>query len=377
MVAGIAQADAASDRVTIANTMRAVAALSDGWRQLSAAAPPNVFLTFDWYSIWMEHLLAGGLQGQMEPWVLAVRGDETTIGIAPLVRRTVTRAGWRVRKLEFVTTHADYNELVLGAEAAGLNYSVLAELGREARNWELIDLMDLRDDCGQVESLERAVQGMGLAYHVFNEPAGCLYMPIDGPWQHVRTKKYLRFARRAWAAFEEHVSDGYRVRVIDEPHCEQGLLERIIAVEAQKQVDGQPTKPVIGAYPDIFQKLINQLGPSKTVAVVVVEQNERLVAWRWLYRCGNALWDYLTAYDHAFGEMSPGTLLLCAALDYGFAQGCTEFDFLRGMDTYKQRWTTTFRRNRRMIIWNRRWQSRVAAMLYLNARRRMLSGQVQ
>ncbi|MDR3742175.1 MAG: GNAT family N-acetyltransferase [Terracidiphilus sp.] len=373
MNATYAKGVAAHSHVTLANTMQSVALLRSNWQQLSAIARPNIFQSFAWYSAWSEHLIADDPQPRLEPWVLALRNNIDIVGISPLVRRTVIRGGWHVRKLEFVTPHADYNELTLGKEPIELNEVILASLAETSREWELLDLMDLRNDCGQADQLAQAVKDAGLSFRVFDEQAGCLYMPIDGPWIEMRTRKHLRFARRAWAALEERACEGYRVRVIDEPHYEPGLLDRMIKVEAQKRVNGKLAKPVIGAFRDVFQKLIDELGPSRSIAVVVVEKNDTLIAWRWLYCCGNVLWDYLTAYDHAFGELSPGTLLLCAALDYGFAHGYSEFDFLRGTDAYKLRWTRTYRRNQRVLVWNRRWRSRVAARLFLGIRRNTLA----
>jgi CelD/BcsL family acetyltransferase involved in cellulose biosynthesis len=368
-----ATALATRSQVILANTPQSVAQLSGDWQQLSTIARPNVFQSFAWYTAWSERLLADIPQHCLQPWVLTVHSNDSVIGISPFIRRTITRGGFHVRKIEFVTTHADYNEFALGMEPTELNRAMLGSLASTTREWELLDLMDMRNDYGQADQLAQACQEAGLAYRIFDEQSGCLYMPIDGPWNEICTQKHLRFARRAWAAHEERVSDGYRVRVIDEPHHEPGLLDRIIAVEAQKQVNGKTAKPVIGAFRDVFQKLIDELGPNRSIAVLVVEKDDTLIAWRWLFCCGNVLWDYLTAYDHSFGEISPGTLLLCAALDYGFAHGYTEFDFLRGMDAYKQRWTSTSRRNRRILVWNKRWRSRIAAKLFLSTRRSTLT----
>ena len=348
------------------SSVHAIAELRTDWNRLSDVAPaPNVFTTYEWYQAWIGRLIADSGPGSLEPWLLVVRQGETIAGIAPMVRRVAIRGGIRVRKIEFLTHHADYNELVVGCDVPALTAAVLDTLARSTHEWDLLDLMDLRDDAAQANLLERTAVHAGLYRRAFAEPDGCLYMPIDAPWAEARSRKHLRFARRASLAFEQRAHEGFRARVIDRPHIEADLLQRIIAVEAQKHVAGQLSRPVVGRYREVFQALVDTLGPRGGIAIVVVEKDERLIAWRWLYRCGSKLWDYLTAYDHAFSELSPGTILLCESIDYGFAQGVQEFDFLRGMDMYKQRWTSTFRSNRRMILWSRRWKSRLAAWALL------------
>jgi hypothetical protein len=167
-------------------------------------------------------------------------------------------------------------------------------------------------------------------------------------------RKRLRFARRAFDGFSERARDGFRVRIIESPHLEPGLLEKMIDLEDQKHVDGKLSQPFIGVYPEVFKSIFETLGPLGWIRVVLVELKDRLVAFRFLYQCGGKLWDYLTAYDHKYSDLSPGTVLICGAIDYGYLNGFDEFDFLRGEESYKLRWTSESRQNYRLVIWNHR-----------------------
>lgn len=355
--------------VELVSTEEGVVALEKEWKRLSAAAEnPNVFSTYDWFRVWMQQAISESGREALQPFVPVIRQQGTVVGLAPLVRRRVKNWGSYVRKLEFVTCHADYNELVVGRDKAGLAGAMMNYLAHRPRDWELCDLTELREAGDQVSTVRDAARGAGLAHRPFLEADGCLYMPIDAPWSDSRKKKQLRFARRASLGIEERAAEGFRVRVIDRPDLESNILERIIAVEAQKQVNGQLSAPFIGKYPELFRSLLDALGPQGSIAIVVVEKNEELVAYRFLYRCGSKLWDYQTAYHHAYADLSPGTVLIGGAVDYGYRNGCDEFDFLRGMDDYKQRWTHTFRRNKRILIWNQRWLSRLSAFLLVRQR---------
>lgn len=339
--------------------------LEEAWNRLSASSDSsNVFTTYGWYRAWLRRLIVDEGPKRLQPYVLAIKLDGAIVGIAPLVRRVVLRLGFRVRKIEFLTHHSDYNDLVVGADVLSLTHQAMEFLARDADDWDFVDLRELRDDGGRLAMMESATADAELLYRLSSEPEGCPFMPIDAPWSEFRRKKHLRFAHRASLKLDEGASEGISARVIDQPHREQDLLERIIAVEAQKHVGGELSGPFIGLYPEVFRSLFDDLGPRGLIAVVVVEKGNHLVAWRLLFCCGTKLWDYLTAYDHAFGELSPGTNLISAAIDYGFDRGFDEFDFMRGADTYKMRWTSQVRRNQRMILWSRRWISRLGAFAY-------------
>ena len=339
--------------------------LEDDWNRLSTSSDsPNVFTTYAWYRAWLRRLIADEGRERLQPYVLVIKREGAIVGISPLVRRVISRFGFRVRKLEFLTHHADYNDLIVGENVRALTREAMEFLARSAHDWDFVDLRELRDDSNRLAITESATAGAGLLHRLSSEPDGCPYMPIDAPWSEFRKKKHLRFARYASLGIEKRTDDGFRVRVIDQPHREKDLLERMIEVDAQKNIDGSFSGSFIGTFREVFRSLIDDLGPRGLFAVVVAKKGDRLVSWLLLFRNGTKLWDYQTAYDHAFGKFSPGTILISTAIDYGFEHGCDEFDFLRGMDWYKTRWTSQFHLNQRMIFWNWRWISRLGAFAY-------------
>jgi len=163
-------------------------------------------------------------------------------------------------------------------------------------------------------------------------------------------------------------SEGLRVRVIHDPHTEPELLEKMIAVEAQKEVGGKRSVPLIGCNTDVFASLFATLGPLGWLRVAVMELGDRLIGWELIFHCGSKLWSYQGAYDREFSRLSPGTMLLPTVIDYGRTHGCTEYDFLGGEETYKLKWATDLHQTYRLLIWNRRWMSEFFAWTYLKFR---------
>jgi CelD/BcsL family acetyltransferase involved in cellulose biosynthesis len=344
--------------------------LQEDWNRLSEASEdPNVFMTFDWSRAWNQRDTQEDRNGRRRLNVLVLRKDGAIAGISPLVRRKVSRWGFGVRKVEFLGTEGDYNDLALGSDLAGLSRAIVDFLAETQDQWDLVDLRDLRATGNTLALIEDALSHTKLRYRIVPEKGRYPYLLIDAPWsvmvgrlspsaRHTLRKKQRRLERMR--------ADGLRVRIIENPHEEPGLLQKLMALEGQKRVDGELSQPFIAAYPEVFQSLFDTLALRGWVYIALMEIGDRPVAWRLGFRCGKRLWDYSTAYDHSFARFSPGTMLVPAVLDYGYLHGYCEHDFLRGEEAYKMRWATGFHQNYRLLIWGRRWTSRARAWVYLD-----------
>ena len=357
--------------IEVISTQAELSNLETDWNRLSETVEcPNVFTTYDWFRAWTRRLVGENGSGRFEPHVLLLKRNNAVLGILPLVRRIPSRFGFSVRKLEFATIHADYNDLVLGGDPAGQTMAVVDLLAQTTEQWDIVDLRDLREDRDTVTRIKDTLVQAGLSFRILTERARYPYMPIDCPWSEMM-KQHSRYTRRAFRKFREMNCEGLNVRIVENPQQEPGLLERLIDLEGQKHIKGELMPPFLSRYPEVFQSLFDTLGPRGWISVALLEWKDRLVAWNLLYRCGKKLWGYSTAFDHNFAHFSPGTILISAVVDYGFAHGFDEYDFLKGEEPYKMRWTTGFHHTYRLLIWNRRLVSRFSAFGYRKLRARM------
>jgi CelD/BcsL family acetyltransferase involved in cellulose biosynthesis len=349
--------------------------LQDDWNRLSATAEhPNVFTTFDWFRAWNQCFTQKDRSGR-QPHVLVVKKDGGIAGILPLISRTASRFAVTVRKLEFVGSEGDYNDLVLGNDPPGQIDAVVDFLTRTQDQWDLIELKDLRDTGNSMALVEGALSRARLVYRLLPEEEKCPYLPIDAPSSVIvsrlsqsksRRMDGLHTLRKKQHRLERLSAAGLRVRIIENPFGEPGLVEKLIALERQKRVHGKLSPPFIANYPQVFQSLFDTLGPHGWFCIGLMEMGERPIGSRLVFRCGKKLWDFLTAYDHTFSRLSPGTMLVSALVDYGFSHGFDEFDFMRGVESYKMQWTTQLHQSHRLLIWSRRWASRARAFVYLD-----------
>jgi len=354
------------------NTKDGVSRLQKVWDDLSRASDiPNVFTTFDWFEAWNKRLEKAKRSGKRRPNILVLKVNDAVVGISPLIRLTSFRMGIPARQLRFVGHAWDYNDLVLGNGHADRIDAVVEHLARSQKEWDLIDLRDLRDTGNSIDLITSALARAELPYRLLPEEERSPYMPIDGPWSEIlsrRSASTRHTFRNRQSRLDRMSVEGLRVRIINNPQDEPGLMERMVLVEAHKHVGGELSPPFLGVYSDVFESLFDRLGPKGWISVAVMELGERLLGWHLLFRCGEKLWGYLTAYDYAFSHLSPGTMLVPAIIDYGFSHGFTEYDFLNGEESYKMRWANGFHHTYRLLIWNRRWSSRLRAFLCLGLR---------
>jgi CelD/BcsL family acetyltransferase involved in cellulose biosynthesis len=59
---------------------------------------------------------------------------------------------------------------------------------------------------------------------------------------------------------------------------------------------------------------------------------------------------YLSGFDPDYAKLSPGTALVGAAIAQAAREGCSEFDFLRGLEEYKYRWGASDRPMFRRLV---------------------------
>ena len=215
----------------------------------------------------------------------------------------------RLRRLQFIGRNHewDYNDLVVGDDLDGKLASLAKHLSLTRGNWELVDLMDLRDTDDAPARIQNAVKHAGLSCVLLPSEGRCPYMPISGSWEEMLNERSSssrqRFRKRLSRLNRE--GDSLRVRIVENPHQEPRLLDRMIALEAQKQVGGEQSRPFIGLHRDAFASIFERLGPGGWIRVALMELDERLLAYQLLFRCGKAIWGYLMAYDRDYARFSP------------------------------------------------------------------------
>jgi CelD/BcsL family acetyltransferase involved in cellulose biosynthesis len=355
--------------VETVNTSAAVQELRTSWRTLSNNAKHrNVFTTFEWFSAWDQRATESCAGQERSPMVLVVKNGDTSVAISPLISRRVSKFGVVLRKIEFLESPADYNDLLLGDHQPEHIAAIISHLEHRKGDWDLVDLRSMRDQGHTLSTLENVLAMSNLTCRILPDTR-CPYLPLDGGASEIIgrfSRPVRRTLRNQQHRLDRMNSEGLHIRIIEHPEAEPLLLEKIISVEKLKRVQGKPIPPLFADAPHVFHSLFNSLGPQGWLYAALMELGKHAIAFQLGFRCGDALWDYSKAYDPSFSRLSPGTMLIPAVLDYGYRNGYREYDFLRGEEQYKMRWSTGSHRTWRVLIWDRRYTSRLRAFIYLD-----------
>jgi CelD/BcsL family acetyltransferase involved in cellulose biosynthesis len=344
-----------------------LAGLELAWnRLLETSETPNPFVSHAWFRAWLKRHAKETQAGHLMPWVLTLKQGNSIGGIVPLTRRISSRL-LRVRRIAFVSHHSDYNDFIIGSDPEGQTRAVVEFLAQNKREWDIADLRDLRDAGEGTKLLEQALQDADLPYCILFEDEGSPFVRIDGGAAEAlqRLSGHVRrtLRRRSERAADDHIS----VRIIERPDLEPGLIEALSILDRKKAAH-RSSPLFFAAYRDVFCELFEDLGPKNHLYVALLEKDAQPIAFQLGFRCGKKLWDYTKAYDRAFSRFAPGTLLLPALLDYCAEHSFEEYDFLRGEEEYKLIWSSGIHRRYRVIVWNRRWESRLKAAIFLRFR---------
>ena len=336
-------------RVQAAEVRRAaeMAALEPEWQRLASVCPAaTVFQTWEWNAAWWRHF--GGLPGRRLRVVTFRDAGGTLVGLAPLM--TSFWYATPLRRVSFLGTGtSDYLDLLAApgweeAAAEGL-YAHLAQTG----GWQIADFQQLRDG-GLLRSRPPA-EGTGLAsFDAPGEPCPYLALPSD------------------WAMLLQGLGKKTRSNI----GYYDRALRKVYTVEigpvtAEADLDGE-----LGHLFELHQRRWNQrwlpgvFGGGR-VQAFHRDAARRLLRQGWLrlfslrldgqtqaslycFAYGDRLCYYQGGFEPTLARLSLGTVLTAHAMQAAIDEERQVFDFLRGDEPYKAKWTGLSRINARRLV---------------------------
>jgi CelD/BcsL family acetyltransferase involved in cellulose biosynthesis len=211
--------------------------------------------------------------------------------------------------------------------------------------WDVLELMDLREDSPTVRVLRELFPRVGVEVRV-GERFVCPYEPL-GPGESFddflrRTRRrdnYLR--RRRWLERQE----GYRIERAEAPGALEEPLADFFRLHAARWAEEGGSQGIRGAGVEAFHReatrLLAEQGRLRLYTMKVGGQAVASV-YAMLYR-GTFIY-FQSGMDPAWRSRSAGLVLVGETFRDAVEGGLREYDFLRGTEAYKSDWTTRQRR---------------------------------
>lgn len=320
--------------------------LAEEWHALLAeTGQDSLFLTWEWVSSWWHHLGSGS-----RLFLLCVRDlDAGLIGLAPFrIVEERPPIGPSLRVIHFLGTRspawADDLDIIAkrGREAEVLE-AITNHLLARRDEWDVACLTDLGPEALSLRHLSERFHASGLPSTV--EPAGvCPYLPLTEPWttyeERARRKfrdlgKYLKAIEHAGAA----------LGVMDSREMLDRGLDALVVLN-RKRVEAKADIPSLSnpGFEAFVRAFCHAAAERGWLRLYYAAVGDQIVGVNLNFAYGRRVFGYLSGFDPAWRRHGMGTCLFYHAIHHSWASGQAIYDFLRGEEEYKYRWTSHERR---------------------------------
>ena len=342
-------AETEAARVVVAADLRSaagLAALEPEWQTLaSVCATAAIFQTWEWNAAWWKHF---GRYGRRLRLVTFRDAEGTLVGLAPLM--TSFWYATPLRRLSFLGTGtSDYLDVLAAPgweqEVAESLYTYLETTG----GWQIADFQQLRVGSFLREQFPPATNCLTVL-DTLGE--ACPYLPLPSDWDALlrglgkKTRANVGYYDRALTKVYD-VEAGPVTDEADLDHEMARLFELHARRWNQRWLPGVfAGKRVQAFHRDAARRLLRQ----NWLRLFYLRLDGVTQASLYCFGYGNRFCYYQGGFEPTLARLSLGTVLTARAMQAAVAENREVFDFLRGDEPYKAKWTAHSHRNLRRII---------------------------
>jgi CelD/BcsL family acetyltransferase involved in cellulose biosynthesis len=333
--------------------------LAGAWDDLLARSlSDNVFLTWEWISNWARVYVSGG-----QLFVIAVYDQSQLVAVAPFwIQRVRTGGIFRTRTLRFIGVGevcSDYLDVIV-QETGHSRWleEVWRRLFEHGSEWDILEYSDAPSDSrGLAEFWRFADEDSRCLGRIMSDTTVCPYMPLPEEPEHLlrrlsRTKRYtINHSRKRLSERAE-----IQVRFCEDVEQVSQDLTRLKELNTRSwrergQSGSFATDEFVSFHFGLAERLL-KLGHLLLCSLWVGDEYQGGF-YGFVYH--GVLYFYIMSVEKSdMKRVNVGDLVLSLCMEEGIRRGCREFDFLRGAEAYKYRWTETDRRLLSVRIYNRR-----------------------
>jgi CelD/BcsL family acetyltransferase involved in cellulose biosynthesis len=374
MSAATSITNAAPEAAALSGPLRSVwlsatdefASLRSEWAELfEAAACESVFLSFEWMFTWWKHW---GPDRRLA--IVAVRDDcGTLVALAPFSIARSRPSG--MRRLSFLADDhvgSDYLGILArpGWEKAAVE-AIASALLFHRRDWDYIELGDA-EDSSLLASLCARLETAGMTA-TKTHASTCHFIPLpssfDGYLAGIGIKLRANYRRR-WRILER-TGPAEFIAVSDPAGLERHFPELVRLHRIRFERRQQESAFVRPGVPAFHEEALKALAARGWARLYLLRANGQVVAALYGFSMGSAFQFYQCGMDPEWMKVSVGQILVGRSIDEAIRTGHSDFDFLRGDESYKAQWTERTRETVTVRLFDYRPASLAARAAYVAA----------
>lgn len=315
--------------------------LYNEWNELlSNSTTSSIFLTHEWLFTWWKHF-----KDDRRLLIIIVRKNGMLIGIAPLMAKN--------KVVEFIgTPFNDEADFIVHKDfSRDAAYSIVKFLIKDCTFWGIINLKEIPSDSLTIELLSETSRQEDLHYSGWVRSISP-FIKTDGSWDGFLKNKGSKFRnniKRNERLAEDMGQISYETYEGDS--ITDTVIKRLFDIERQswKEKGGSPlfsneiNKKFILNIKEIFSN-------KGWIISHILKLNNEDIAFQLCFDCGGKILEYTTAFNERYSKISPGAIILKIAVKDTFDRKKKEYDFLRGDEGYKKRWSDESRNMWQVVI---------------------------
>jgi len=338
-------------------------ALKNEWNLLLRECNHTFFSTWDWLSIWWKHF---GKNKKL--LILKAEENGKIVALAPLSYSVYNLYGLKTKKITFMgSPNADYNNFILPSDRSDECLTKFFEYLCDSTEdkWDTIELEDVYDPSviHFIQNIEGELQTF--SSRVLHE---CLYIKLPSSYDLLYSQlayKFRQNLRRSMNNLEKNNKINFKDYSSNDKVNDgmQVLFELHQKRWKEAGETGAFADPKIRDFNLDVAQHFNQKNMLRLVSLNV-DEVPSACSYGFVYE--GKFYYYLHGVDPAYSRYSVGNLIIVNLLKKCMAEGLTEFDFLRGDEGYKFRWTQSSRKNYNFVIGKRQLFSKTQNLLLRN-----------
>ncbi len=329
-------------------------AIRSEWNALLASSRSNsVFLTWEWLFTWWRHFQ----NPKRELMVICARDQSGTLkGILPLFKERENHLG-RYGTLHFLGTGvvcSEFLDLFVDPKNEMEIQRVLLKYVLEETRFRNMKLTDIPVGATSLGCLEHILQGMQAPY-VTAEGEICPFLELpetlDGFYKKLKPNMRSNY-RKSLNKFQE--SYGKIPKRTENKEGFQSDYEALFLLHEarfkQKVEKSSFLSDKLKRFHLDAGKLFDEKG---WLRFYTIKANDQIIGCLYCFAYGGKMSYYQAGFDPNYEHLSIGLILLGKSMEDAIEQGLKEFDFLRGAEAYKWRWTNTYRKTVQLTAYSR------------------------
>ena len=345
-----------SDRIefSILSTQEDLAGLRSDWDRLASADKRDgLFRGFAWNVLWLKHIAP-----EATPHVLKMTSETgEVVGLVPLCQRTYKDSLFRFRSLGFTGREVTCGDFLDILAAPGYKDRVLScvleYLEHALRRYELIVIGECLKGSDTAHKLSEWVGAKKLRAR-YQEERTAPYIELPSSFDEYRrtlsrnTRSNLR--RRERQLLEEQ---GYMMERLRGPEEVLPQLPHLFRLhEARWRSLGQKGVFVHPGFREFLHAFIAEAHPQTETLLYMMYADDEPMAALLLFRWGETTMYYQSGWDPASpgARLSPNLVLFGRAIGDAITEGYRYFEFLRGDEPFKGKFTTTARPTTTLLV---------------------------